>query len=358
MRSILSLALTALLAASVTPALAQSEEELVAGASAERGLLLYSTGDARSWEATLAAFGEKYPGINVEILELGGNELWERFRAESATGVRTGDMAVGGSPHRFVEAADRGELMDYKPAGVDELPTFPDAVTGVTVIAVDPQVILFNKAILPENLWPTGIGDLAEKAAANPGVFEGKIATFDPVSSSVGPGYNLAINSVQGDETYWSNMEKLLPLLRFESGGTSMLEKVTSGEHVAAFFVGRYLSVSRITGPRERIVGWAYHDDGEPLQLRSMAILGNATSPNSAKLLANFLVSAEGQAVYGTSGSSPVHPDVAATDSVLPYSQLLEEIGGTDNAAYYGFSRAIFDYDDTFAPRINEIIGR
>ncbi|HSI41338.1 MAG TPA: extracellular solute-binding protein [Xanthobacteraceae bacterium] len=358
MKAAWPIVLAAWLTAVSVPATAQSQKDLLAGAKTEQKLLLYSTGDARSWDATLKAFEAKHPDIKVEILELGGNELWERFRAESASGVRTGDIAVGGSPHRFVEASDRGELMDYKPAGIEKLPTFPDAVPGVTVIAVDPQVILFNKAILPQKLWPTGIADLAEKAAANPEIFKGKISTFDPVSSSVGPGYNLAIYSVMGDEKYWASMKKLLPSLRYESGGAAMLEKVTSGEHVAAFFVGRNLTVSRITGARERIVGWTYHDDGEPLQLRSMAIMGNAKSPNAAKLLASFLVSEEGQAAYGTSGSSPVHPDVPAAANTVPYSKLLEQIGGTKNAGYYGFSRAIFDYQKTFAPKINQIIGR
>jgi iron(III) transport system substrate-binding protein len=352
-----ALALSTGLAATI-PAFAESDSAVVEASRAESGLLIYSTGDARAMETTIAGFNALYPWISVEMLELGGNELWERYRAEAASGVRTADVALGGSPHRFVEAYDRGEVMDYTPVDVDVLPTFPDMVPGVWTVAVDPQVIIFNKALLPEELWPTGFVDLAEKIAANPDVFNGRVAVFDPVASSVGPGYLLGIRSVLGEDAFWTAFEQMAPALRFESGGTAMLEKVTSGEHLVAFLVGRYLSVTRITGAREQIVGWTYHDDGQPLQLRSMAITAQPTSPNSAMLFADFLVSVEGQVAFGGSGSSPVHPDVEDSEGVLTYGTVLEETGGTDNAAYYGYGRDIFEYEATVAPRINELLGR
>src|SRR5690606_21488146 len=151
----------------------------------ENGILLYTTGNPRSWVPFIEAFNAKYPWIRVEPLELGGNEIWERFYAEDATGVRTADVISGGSPNKFIEAYDRGVLLDYVPQGFEELPPVPESVPGVTLVSADAQVMIYNKLALPEALWPTSFTDLAEKVAENPDVFAGKVVTFDPIDSSV-----------------------------------------------------------------------------------------------------------------------------------------------------------------------------
>lgn len=339
-------------------AFAQAEDPAVIEASkSENGVLLYTTGSVASWTPFIEAFNQKYPWIRVEPLSLGGNEIWDRFYAESASGVRTADVISGGSPNKYIEAYHKGALLDYVPVGFDELPKVPDSVPGVTLISSDPQVMIWNKVKLPEELWPKGFTDLAQKVADNPDVFAGKVVTFDPIDSSVGPGMALAMSKVLGDR-YWTAMKQLAPALRYESGGSVMLDKVTSGEYLVGIFLTSVLVVPKMTEARAKVVGWSYFDDATPFQVRSISIPEDTPNVHSAKLFTDFMVSLEGQQAYGQGGSTTFRPGVVAGNGVYTYQDAIATIGGEDKAAIYAYDPDFANFEIDFAPKLREALGR
>lgn len=337
--------------------LAQEDPAVVEASKAESGVLLYTTGSVESWQPFIQAFNAHYPWIKVEPLSLGGNEIWDRFYAESASGAKTADVVSGGSPNKYIEAHNKGVLLDYVPVGFDGLPAVPDSVPGVTLISSDAQVMIWNKLKLPENLWPTGFTDLAQKVADNPDVFAGQIATFDPIDSSVGPGMHMAMAKVLGDK-YWTAIEQLAPALRYESGASTMLDKVTSGEYKVAIFLTSTLVVPQMTEARSKIVGWSYFNDATPFQVRSISIAKGTQNVNSAKLFTDFMVSLEGQQAYGKGGPTTFRPGVVAGDGVMTYQDVLAAIGGESKAAIYAYDPAFATFTTDFAPRLAAALGR
>src|SRR3546814_6471831 len=71
-----------------------SYEKIVEGSKSEGHLLIYSNLSADMLSPAVAGFGELYPWIEVEMLELGSGEVIERYLAEKGTGSTTADLLI------------------------------------------------------------------------------------------------------------------------------------------------------------------------------------------------------------------------------------------------------------------------
>lgn len=350
------LAAALLLGAVTAPALAQDDPRIEASKS-EGGLLIYGTSDPSAWAPLFEAFNAHYPWIHLEALNLGTAELLERYRAESATGTRTADILVAGAADKFVQASDNGELLAYDPVGYDRYPAFAHPLPDVITIAPEPMILIYNKLLVPEALWPTGFQDLANKVAENPDVFAGKIGTFEPVNHAAGAGVNIAMARALG-EGYWDAFTKLAPNLRFETGAGSMLDKVTTGEYVVAYFPARFVVAPLLVDGREDIVGTSFFDDAQPFQLRSLGITRNTPNPNSAQLFVDFVLSSEGQRANAAAGNTPFDPSLEDIEGITSYQDVVEAIGGEDKITLYGYDREDIAAFPEYSARANQILGR
>lgn len=109
-----------------------------------------------------------------------------------------------------------------------------------------------------------------------------------------------------------------------------MLEKVTSGEYVLAYFMGAGVARLALKDPaRAAIVGLAPIADGNPIVLRGTAIPRTARAPESAKAMIDVLLSREGQISLGKRARTPLRPDVTAADidGGLTYADVVAQIG-------------------------------
>lgn len=327
------------------------DEELVRAATEEGSLLIYTTHGSSFWQSALEAFSEAYPGIDVEYVQLGGSEVWERYRAESATNVRTADLMTAGSPNQFVIALDRGDIMDFRPEGFEEhLGRFEEPEPGIIPLAIDVMSIIYNQALLPEELWPTSFADLAEKVAANPDVFNGMVASWDPFASNLGTGFSVALDRHYGED-YWSALADMSEALRFEDGATAMMEKVTSGEYLAAYLVSRS-RISAMSPAQARLVGWAPFGGDEPANIVTAAIPTHSQNVNAAKLFVTFLVTPEAQDLLSESGLYVIHPEATLDDT---YEAVMDAHGGV---AIFGYGREFLNYEEDYLPRVEEAFGR
>ena len=83
----------------------------IARSKKESHLEIYSNVGTLNWEIIVKAFNQKYPWIRVEALDIGPEEAFERYYAESASGHHSADVIVAASPTSWLRFIDKGELM-------------------------------------------------------------------------------------------------------------------------------------------------------------------------------------------------------------------------------------------------------
>jgi len=330
-------------------------EQIVEASKQESPLLVYSVMAESNWKPVIDAFHELYPWIEVQTLDLGGSEVFERYYAENATGAQTADLMITADPTGWLEFVNnRGEAVDYKSPESSKLPEWSIPFPGLYTVSTDPMLILYNEQVLAEELWPKGLSHLAELATENPDVFKGKITTYDviiPFAFAI----NWAFVRDCGEET-WDLLETLGPMTLPEQSGGTQLQKLTSGEYVAGFFVssGVFPKLADLEG----IVGWTYIDDGTPVFLRGMAIPQGSTNINSAKLMLDFILSHDGQVAWGKGGMTPYRSDLTADECPRTFQSIAQAIGGEDKMVLINYDENAAAGRDAFVERWNQAFNR
>jgi iron(III) transport system substrate-binding protein len=333
--------------------------EIVDGSRAENHLLIYSNLSADMLGPAVEGFSELYPWIEVEQLELGSSEVMERYLAEQGAGARTADILITVAADVWLNFIERGEIMPYDSPEASYYPDWSLTHPGLYNVGVDPVIFVWNKAILPEELVPTGMEDLVNKVRENPDVFTpGSLTTYGVHFGSYGYTFNYALARHHG-EKIWDWYKVLGPITRSERGSGAMMEKLTTGEYKLTYFTGAAAPWLAVRDPaRAEIIGWSFVDDGTPMTLRGMAIPKAATNVNAAKLFLDFLLSHAGQVDLAAGGRVPFRPDVTPEDvgGQYTYSSLLEAIG-EENAVYVDYDPKLNSEHDAFQARWLEAYG-
>ena len=70
----------------------KSYSSIVEGSKKENKLVVYSIMAEYNWKPVLEGFKKLYPWIEVQTLDLGSSEVFERYYSERASNARTGDL--------------------------------------------------------------------------------------------------------------------------------------------------------------------------------------------------------------------------------------------------------------------------
>jgi iron(III) transport system substrate-binding protein len=301
-----------------------SYAEIIEGSREEGPLDIYSIMAEEDWAPVLDAFTERYPWVEVRTLDLGTTEVFERYYAESATSSTTADMIVSIAPDGWQRFMDRDEMMPYESPEVANLPEWGTTWSqdGLYLISADPFGIVYNEAALPEGTDPPqSLADIVNLVGADPKFYEGKVSTY-AVDAQWGMFW--AIEQHMG-QAFWESMDQLAPSLRYETSGGGMGEKIASGEYV----IGFYAPLSTIPRGSADFVKFAAMTDGQPISDRGIGITGKAESPNSAKLLIDFILSEEGQLQIPAMERVPYRDSVAEAviaEGGIHYTSILEQV--------------------------------
>ena len=304
-----------------------------------------------NWQPVIAGFREAYPWINVETLDLGSGTVHSRWEAEAGSGSRTADILVSGANDRWASYGKDGRMMAYDSPEFAHLPDFANPYPGVAVLSADPLVITYNAALLPEEQRPTGFAALSAAAVADPGTFDGRITTYDAARNSFGLAAWWAYMNAKGDEG-WQNLRAIGPMIRGETSGGPMNEKIATGEYVIGVAVSGITIFPRLEQPGGEILGFAFPDDGTIVMLRGLGIPKEAANPNSAKLFVDYALSNAGQTLLGKGGLVPYRDDVAESDVRYTYQGIAEQIGA-DNVIEAGFDQRLITEAPAFVEKWN-----
>ena len=279
--------------------------DLYAAAQEEGSVTIYSSQGLDQLNATADAFETKYPGVDVEVVRGTDADAIPRIETELATNTSGGDLIVTASPSFMIAHGEAGDWVD---------PTASPQIAGVGSYDADLYVHDGNffevgAAVLTfawnTNDVPDGLTDYAD--LLTPELAGGRIAVIDPAISPAAVDYYLWLEETFGEE-YVEQLAAQEP--RIYPSALPIGEALTSGEVSAAAYAapGTLIPASAAGAP----VDFGISESGAWAARFFGAIPKSSDSPNAAALLADFIVTPEGQELL-QSGAGSVQPDVPGT---------------------------------------------
>ena len=266
---------------------------LVALAKAEGEVTLYSSATENVARRVATAFTEKY-GVKVQFLRLAGTALLQRYATEAEAGNFAADILFGaGNTGRFAsEAVQKGWLEAIAQAGLPvvtsgEFPAkYMRQVTALVQIA--PWLITFNTDRVKGADVPKDWLDILDPK------FRGQILLPDPrASDSYIDFWSLLLDKY--GESFFDRMRAQMP--RQFTSGVPAVQALGAGE--GAFELPAVPAQVQAIQVRGAPLGMVQppHTTGVEMQV-FVTHRAKAKHPNAARLLANYVMSKEGNQVF------------------------------------------------------------
>jgi len=341
--------------APTTASAADDYNKIIEASKQENALLVYSIMSANNWKPVIEAFNQKYPWIQVETVDLGSYEVFERYYSESASKAKTGDMIITSAPDAWQEFIAKGEVAPYKSTEDAKVPDWSKLAPNIYTVSSDPMFFIWNKQTLPTP--PKTMAELAALIDKDPAKFEKKLTTYDAETNATGFAINWFWIKKKGEDGWkiLTSIGKTHPTLQSSAG--NMVNATLSGEASMGFFVSA-ISVFPKYPAAEPVMGNGMIADGTPILVRGMAITKAAAHPNSAKLMVDFILSQEGQIKFAEGGLTAYRPDVA-DKAKIHLSKLAAAVGEQNLIPFY-FDKDLMDKakKDAFIARWKKAIGK
>ncbi|GAC1315254.1 MAG: hypothetical protein NVSMB2_06380 [Chloroflexota bacterium] len=313
--------------AQLSPQDQQAWDDTVAAAKKE-GEVLWSNTQAIDWMDRVAArFTQKY-GIKVNEEVSPPPDFNARYSAELAAGKQSFDIRTGGGPTmRDLDARQVTVSLGTLPV-MSEPKTvwienpFQDIESGKgnsVFYSLAGYYFLVNNQLCPPDNCPKSYKDLADAR------YKGKILLSDPLPAGGSPGTRWAAYAyLEYGQDYLTRVaENVAALSRSEANAQQQIAK------------GEYALYLMTPGAPTTIVGlprpWPFRlvvpEDGQMVLLLGLSYLQKAPHPNAARVLANFILSQEGQQVIASGSGdtfnrkdvTPANPElVTISDKLFP----------------------------------------
>lgn len=308
---------------------------LIEGSKKEGGsLTIYSNMADNNWKPIVEAFKVQYPWVtSISTNNLDSAEVFSKYSAEVAGGGQSKvGLMVSGDPQSWIAFSEKGTGLDYESPEKSKLPEFASPKPGVWTFSADPMLIAWNKSLISDDKAPKSLKAMADLIAADAGKYKSKVTTYDVKNT-----FGFSIEYAWADKIAgaWDTLDKLLPFTRAEGSSGPMVEKMNSGEYLLGYFMSSTVVLPAAKKPGS-LVSWGYIEDGQPMFLRGMAIPKTSPTPNTSKLMLNFLLSKPGQLAVYNGGFTPYRADITEVDRTF---QKIEEKVGKDNVVIIGYDK-------------------
>ncbi len=296
--------------------------DVVAAAEQEGSVYLYSTQHPENLAKVKAAFEAKYPKITLEFTRGTDVEINPRVETENRTGKGTADVHMTSDPAWITRASESGT---YSTPIVG--PAFDDAAYQRDKSVINDRFFLVSAAIFAlgwnTNELPAGLEQPSDLLTES---LRGKIGVVNPA------GFAAVVDEYRFfDENWGTDFNARLAVLepRVYPSALGVAQALNSGEIAATPMVPPLVREQAAGAP----VGWVLPKPawGTPWYSH---VLSSAPHPNAAQVLADFLVTREGQTALSTGYGSAL-PDIPgavgrAQDIQLPDTSTLtpESIAG------------------------------
>jgi iron(III) transport system substrate-binding protein len=266
-------------AEAITPA-------LVEAAKKEGKAVWYTSVDLPLAERIAKAFQEKFPGVAVRVERSGAERVFQRIGQEYASRIHAVDVVQSSDAAHFIVWKRDGLLAPYVPEDVAKhYPAEhkdPDGMFASFRVFLCP--IAYNTNLVKREEAPKSYADLLDPK------WTGKIVKAHPGYS----GTILTATYQIARDIGWPYLEKLAQqrIMQVQSASDPP-KKLALGERaIMADGVEYVLFQLKEKGDPIEIV---YPSEGTPLIIGPNAVFRNAPNPNAARLLQNWMFSAECQ---------------------------------------------------------------
>jgi ABC-type Fe3+ transport system substrate-binding protein len=278
-------------ATDVSPARAQSLDDLYAKAKDEGALAFYAGGPTTPWEARAKAFGELYPGIKISIGGGFSNVLDKRIDQQIAAGKLEVDAAILQTIADFARWKADGQLLVFRPGGFDAMDTSfkdPDGAFWATMVNVVPY--MYNTAKVAADDVPNSALDFLKP------LFHGKMVTPYPADDDV----TLWVFHHIVQKYGWDYMDKYMAAKpNLIQGHLGEQRSIATGQNWVTFD-----SIYDVTNELKQhgmpVESHFPAVDALPIWPLTAAIFKDAPHPNAAKLFFSWLLAPEQQIKLGT----------------------------------------------------------
>ena len=280
-------------------------------------LVLYSPANDEEYNMIVDAFMEKYPDVEIEVVQGGSGEL--KTRLDSEKNNPQADVMFGGLTQ--ADAVAYEELWDQyvSPYDKDIAPAYQNTSGYVTMKSINLQILLVNNELAKEaGVEITSLNDLLKPE------LKGKIAMIDPSSSATAYRWLTCILYVIGEgdpesDQAWGYVEQLIQNLDGKIATSSSVahKSVFEGEYVVGL-TSESNGLSYLTDGFGDQVTVVYPAEGTTAASYGAAMIKNCKNRDNAETFIDFLVSDDGQAIYADSSFRPANTSFKNSNEYLP----------------------------------------
>jgi iron(III) transport system substrate-binding protein len=260
--------------------------KLIEAARKEGKVVHYTSVDLPLAEKVAKAFEAKYPGIAVRVERTGAERVFTRIAQEQSSRIFACDVVQSSDAAHFVVWKRDGLLAPYVPEDVAK--HYPDDHKDPDGLFASYRVYLccmgYNTTLVKADEAPRSFGDILDPK------WIGKIVKAHPGYS----GTILTATYQTARDIGWGYYEKLAQqkILQVQSASDPP-KKLALGER-AIMADGIEYGIFQLK-ERGQPVEAIYPKEGTPLIVGPNGIMKSAPNPNAARLLQNFMLSAECQ---------------------------------------------------------------
>lgn len=293
----------------------RSYGDIIAAAQREGTVVVYSTTDEHEVVGALAAFQAHYPFLHVDYRELASPDLYDRVIMESRARQPTGDLIWSSAMDLQIKLVNDGYAQAYASPEKPWLPDWAIWKNEAWGVTAEPVVIAYNKRLVPPKDLPATHAAFERLLRARTDFYRNRVSTYDPRLS--GFGY------LQLTQAYHVSRD-IVPLasalgaveVKLYTSTRPLLADLESGSSLFAYnALGSYALELATRNPD---IGVIMPADYTLVVSRIALIAREARQPNAAKLLLDFLLSAEGQRHLARAHMAPSREDVEALPGSKP----------------------------------------
>ena len=286
-----------------------ADPALVAAAKKEGEVIWYTTQIVNQLVRPVAAAFEKKYGIKVRATRANATETAVKILNEAKANRLQADLFDGTTT--VVPLKAENLVLQWLP---DEAKAYPAQVKDPDGYWVANNLFVitpgFNTSLIPKGKEPRTYQDLL-----NPSL-RGKMAWNGFPTSSGGGGFIGTVLTEMGQEKGMVYLRELAKqkIANLPGSAREVLDHVIGGEYSLALQIFNHHAV--ISAKKGAPVDWIPMEPAT-VTLSTLSVLKQAPHLNAAKLLADFIISREGQEVFARADYLPAHPEVPASVPTL-----------------------------------------
>jgi len=296
-RGLLAIALSLL-----GPSADAADAGLIEAAKKEGEVIWYTTQIISQLVRPVSAGFEKKYGIKVRSIRANSTELSVKIINESRAGKPQSDLIDGTST--VVPLKKAGYVLKWLPEPARAFPAQYQDPQGYWIASnlffLAPG---FNTGLVAKGTEPRSYAALLDPK------WRGKMAWSTPSSRSGGAAFIGTVLTELGNEQGMAYLRELAKqrIANIGSAAREVLDQVIAGEYPLALQIFNHHTV--VSAKKGAPVDWIKM---EPVTgtLSVISVHSNAPHPNAAKLLADFIVSPEGQHIFRAAEYLPADPAV------------------------------------------------